>query len=108
MNDNKSKKKQLKTRVLNISITSNAKKTFNKELKLPKALCQYYAENAFRKGIHHKFVPKSVKVYLSKLYDTLIKTDNMRVYKNTIYFFHGRKLMNVLNLPVRYKRAFKT
>jgi hypothetical protein len=61
-------------------------------------------ELAAVKGIEHKDTVGRLNRYLSKLYFTERKANNIRIYGEHIYLFHDSTLITVLLLPNIFKK----
>lgn len=75
-------------------VTNHAARRTKERLGLPKKLSHKNAENALRYGIRHSDTSGSLNRYISALYWKHETANNVRIYCNNVYIFHGETPYN--------------
>lgn len=65
------------------------------------------AGKAFKDGITHAQANGAFKRYLTRIYLAKRNANNLRVYGEFVYLFHGEILITVYNLPNEFKEVAK-
>ena len=84
-------------------VTKHAAKRLKERLGLSKKTVEKVAMKAFQLGTDHSAFKSSAKRYLDGLYLSHKKANNLKVYANYVYLFHGEVLITVLDLPKKYQ-----
>ena len=86
-------------------VTNHAARRTKERLGLPKKLSHKNAENALRYGIRHSDTSGSLNRYISALYWKHETANNVRIYCNNVYIFHGETLITIFPLPQKYRKT---
>lgn len=86
-------------------VTNHAARRTKERLGLPKKLSHKNAENALRYGIRHSDTSGSLNRYISVLYWKHETANNVRIYCNNVYIFHGETLITIFPLPQKYRKT---
>ena len=86
-------------------VTNHAARRTKERLGLPKKLSHKNAENALRYGIRHSDTSGSLNRYISALYWKHETANNIRIYCNNVYIFHGETLITIFPLPQKYRKT---
>lgn len=78
-------------------VTNHAARRTKERLGLPKKLSHKNAENALRYGIRHSDTSGSLNRYISALYWKHETANNVRIYCNNVYIFHGETLITIFS-----------
>ena len=90
---------------MNMLVTDHAKKRLKERAGLNSRGLARSAEIAFNKGICHSDCTGRLKRYVDYLFLSHKKGNNIRLYGDKVYIFHGISLLTVLNLPNMYHDA---
>ena len=82
-----------------IEVSRHARKRTKERMGLNKKAVECNAQKAFEYGITHKEAKGRLKKYLTKLFLTNRKINNLRVYHRYVYLFAGNTLVTVIPLP---------
>ena len=86
-------------------VTRHAAKRTRSRLGLPKRSVTKNAENALRYGLTHKETAGNLNRYITSLYLKHRTANNIRIYCDTVYIFHGERLITLFPLPTKYKNT---
>ena len=86
----------------NIEVSRHAKKRMKGRGGIPKRAQLRQAKLALERGYRHKDTVGKLNSFLTEIYLSRENANNMRIYGNKIYLFHGTILVTVLNLPNEY------
>ena len=86
-------------------VTDHAARRTKERLGLPKKLSHKNAENALRYGIRHSDTSGSLNRYISALYWKHETANNVRIYCNNVYIFHGESILTIFPLPQNYRKT---
>lgn len=86
-------------------VTNHAARRTKERLGLPKKLSHKNAANALRYGIRHSDTSGSLNRYISALYWKHETANNVRIYCNNVYIFHGETLITIFPLPQKYRKT---
>ena len=86
-------------------VTNHAARRTKERLGLSKKLSHKNAENALRYGIRHSDTSGSLNRYISALYWKHETANNVRIYCNNVYIFHGETLITIFPLPQKYRKT---
>ena len=78
-------------------VTNHAARRTKERLGLPKKLSHKNAANALRYGIRHSDTSGSLNRYISALYWKHETANNVRIYCNNVYIFHGETLITIFS-----------
>ncbi len=86
-------------------VTKHATQRIKERAGLPKGVAVKNAERALRDGLRPEKTGGSLFRYLEKLYWKHQTADNIRVYCNNVYIFHGNLLITIFPLPPKYRKT---
>lgn len=87
-----------------MKITKHGERRAHERAGLPKRAVARQAEAALQKGKTYKDFSGNFRRYLDKL-SIEYKNNNLRVYSGYIYAFTEDRLITVLQIPVKYRKA---
>ena len=87
------------------NITDHAARRTKERLGLSKKVSGKNAEKALRYGIRHSDTSGSLNRYISALYWKHKTANNVRIYCNNVYIFHGETLITIFPLPQKYRKT---
>lgn len=88
-----------------VSVSAHGNKRVRSRCGVPKKTVHKLAEKAYDDGITHSETTGALNKYITALYFYNQSANNIRVYKDKVFIFSGRKLITVLNLPQRFSKS---
>ena len=86
-------------------VTRHGKKRSRERVGIPKRAVDKNAKTALEKGLRYEDTAGALRRYLDYLYwRGNGAANNMRIYGNHVYLFHGEVLITVLNVPPEHRK----
>lgn len=80
-------------------VTKHAKQRMKKRCGLNEKSADRMAKVALEKGLRHKDLTGNLKKWVDRLYFYNETANNIRLYGDKAYIFHGDKLITVIQIP---------
>jgi hypothetical protein len=82
-----------------VTITKHAYDRAKERLGWKKATLKRMVDRVLEEGVTHKETNGQLRKYLNHLYRQKGKANNMRIYGDVIFVFHGKTLITIFKLP---------
>ena len=82
-----------------VTITKHAYDRAKERLGWKKSTLKRMTDRVIENGVTHRETNGHLRKYLNKLYHQKGKANNMRIYGDVIFVFHGKTLITIFKLP---------